>query len=302
MPVLTHTTTTFKSDCLFLRTKSSLNHLRSSVSQNPSPFPIRESLYKLQTGSEAHDYRLFSKINRFTLLDAYPLAKINVMVQAISNYRFFSTVDLKTGGRLYQFKRIPFGVTNGATCFQRVMDNILRVEKLKDFCLQRSLRNTINAYKDKCEFTKTQIKLLGYIIEQGTLKPDPERFKPLQVSLRRVLEMFAAYSQWIPRFSEKIPALARCTKYPLPQPVVDAFKALIKDILNSVVTAIDDELQFTVETDASDHAIAATLNLFGKPVSFFSKMLSNSEQRHSSGEKKACTVVDCITSAALSTV
>ncbi|OUC47816.1 hypothetical protein D917_06635 [Trichinella nativa] len=90
-------------------------------------------------------------INRFTLLDAYPLAKINDMVQAISNYRFFSTVDLKSAyykipinardkpyiafeadGRLYQFKRIPFGVTNGATCFQRVMDNILRVEKLKD--------------------------------------------------------------------------------------------------------------------------------------------------------------------------
>ncbi|KRX78609.1 Retrovirus-related Pol polyprotein from transposon gypsy [Trichinella sp. T6] len=38
----------------------------------------------------------------------------------------------EAGGRLYQFKRIPFGVTNGATCFQRVMDNILRAEKLKD--------------------------------------------------------------------------------------------------------------------------------------------------------------------------
>ncbi|KRY45112.1 hypothetical protein T03_16371 [Trichinella britovi] len=154
MPVLTHTTTTFKSDCLFLRTKSSLNHLRSSVSQNPSPFPIREPLYKLQTGSgeikkisyrrskvhqrrkgcspwraqalvvtsDNHKKRMIidysQNINRFTLLDAYPLAKINVMVQAISNYRFFSTVDLK--------------ITNGVACFQRVMDNILRVEKLKD--------------------------------------------------------------------------------------------------------------------------------------------------------------------------
>ncbi|KRY45454.1 Retrovirus-related Pol polyprotein from transposon gypsy [Trichinella britovi] len=35
-------------------------------------------------------------INRFTLLDAYPLPKINDMVQALSKYRFFSTVDLKT--------------------------------------------------------------------------------------------------------------------------------------------------------------------------------------------------------------
>ncbi|KRX78435.1 Actin, acrosomal process isoform [Trichinella sp. T6] len=35
-------------------------------------------------------------INHFTLLDAYPLPTINDMVQALSKYRFFSTVDLKT--------------------------------------------------------------------------------------------------------------------------------------------------------------------------------------------------------------
>ncbi|KRX79237.1 hypothetical protein T06_8973 [Trichinella sp. T6] len=32
---------------------------------------------------------------------------------------------------------------------------------------------------NKCEFTKIQIKLLRHIIKQGTLKPDPKRFKPL---------------------------------------------------------------------------------------------------------------------------
>ncbi|KRY59825.1 Retrovirus-related Pol polyprotein from transposon [Trichinella britovi] len=141
-------------------------------------------------------------INRFTLLDAYPLAKINDMrayYQIPINARDKPYMAFEAGGRLYQFKRIPFGVTNGATCFQRVMDNILR-------------------------------------------------------------------------------------------PAVDAFKALKKGIVNSVVTAIDDELPFTVETDASDHAIAATLSLLGKPVSFFSRMLSNSEQRHSSGEKKAAKI------------
>ncbi|XP_003367438.1 conserved hypothetical protein [Trichinella spiralis] len=83
------------------------------------------------------------------------------------------------------------------------MDNILRVEELKDgfvfvdnvtICgmnqeehgknLNR-IREVAEKYnltlnKDKCEFTMTQVKLLGYIIEQGTLKPDPGRFKPLR--------------------------------------------------------------------------------------------------------------------------
>ncbi|XP_003376305.1 hypothetical protein Tsp_00536 [Trichinella spiralis] len=106
--------------------------------------------------------------------------------------------------------------------------------------------------------------------------------------------MFAAYSQWIPRFSEKIHALTRCTKFLFTQPAVDAFKALTKDTVNSVVTAIDDELPFTVETDASDHAITATLIKLGKPVAFFSRMLSYSEQRHSSVEKEAYAIVEAI--------
>ncbi|KRX21394.1 Retrovirus-related Pol polyprotein from transposon 17.6 [Trichinella nelsoni] len=269
-------------------------------------------------------------ISHFTLFDAYPLPRINDMVQAMSKNRFFSTVDLKktnhlklcfeAGGRFYQFECIPFGVTNGVACFQRVMDNILQVEKLKDtfihvdnvtICSMNEVEHdeNLNRFREVAEkynltliTTNTQIKLLGHIIEQGTLKPDPERFKPLQqfplprntASLRRVLGMFAAYSQWMPRFSEKIHALARCTTFPLPQPAVDAFEALKKDIVNSVVTAIDDELPFTVETDASDHAIAATLSQIGKPVSFFSRMLSNSKQRHSSVEKEAYGIVEVI--------
>ena len=34
-------------------------------------------------------------------------------------------------GCLYQFRRIPFGVTNGVASFQRVIDKIISNEKLK---------------------------------------------------------------------------------------------------------------------------------------------------------------------------
>ncbi|KRZ72456.1 Retrovirus-related Pol polyprotein from transposon 17.6 [Trichinella papuae] len=240
-------------------------------------------------------------INRFTLLDAYPLPKINDMVQAISKYRFFSTVDLKSayyqihinardkpytafeaGGRLYQFKRIPFGVTNGVACFQRVMDNILRVEKLKDTFVY--VDNVTICGMNQEEHDRN-LNRFREVAEKYNLTLNKEKS-----SRRRVLGMFAAYSQWIPRFSEKIHTLARCTTFPLPQPAVDAFEALKEDIVNSVVTAVDDELPFTVETGASDHAIAATLSQLGKPVAFFSRI----EQRHSSVEKEAYAIVEAI--------
>ena len=88
-------------------------------------------------------------INRFTQLDAYPLPRITDMVEEIAQYKIFSTLDLRSAYHqipilqserqytafeadraLYQFRRIPFGVTNGVACFQRTMDEIIKTEHL----------------------------------------------------------------------------------------------------------------------------------------------------------------------------
>ena len=88
-------------------------------------------------------------INQYTELDALP--RIDDMINNFAHYKVFLTFDLRnayhqlpilkddrkyTGfeanGRLYQFRWIPFGVTNGVAVFQRLMDNIIIEEKLKD--------------------------------------------------------------------------------------------------------------------------------------------------------------------------
>ena len=108
---------------------------------------------KLVVSPENHKKRLVvdysQTINRFILLDAYPLPRIEDMVNEIASYRVFSTLDLtsayhqvaikpeerkytafEAAGSLYQFCRIPFGVTNGVASFQRVMDDIIKREDL----------------------------------------------------------------------------------------------------------------------------------------------------------------------------
>ena len=76
----------------------------------------------------------------YTELDAYPLRRIDTMINKLVQYTVFSTYDLKNayhqistsqaerkytafeaGGQLYQFYRIPFGVTNGVAVFQRLI-------------------------------------------------------------------------------------------------------------------------------------------------------------------------------------
>ena len=94
------------------------------------------------------DYK--QTINRFTELDANPLPDTEEMVREISQYSWFSTFDLKSAyhqvpiceeeqkytafeadGGLYEFTRIPFGVTNGVSKFQRIVDSIVQKEQLQ---------------------------------------------------------------------------------------------------------------------------------------------------------------------------
>ena len=105
--------------------------------------------------------------------------------------------------------------------------------------------------------------------------------------MSRCLGLFSYYSQWIPKFSDPIKPLSSCKTFPLPSTAVEAFESLKKTIEDAVVTVIDETIPFDFETDASEVAIAATLNQNGKPVAFFSRTLQGSELKYASIEKEA---------------
>ena len=83
-------------------------------------------------------------VNKHTHLDAYPLPIIREIIQQVSQYKWFSTLDLRSAyhqkpllqeerkytafeanGRLYQFNRVPFELKNAVPCFQRVVNQII---------------------------------------------------------------------------------------------------------------------------------------------------------------------------------
>ena len=312
----------------------------------PSNSPWRAQV--VVTKDDSHKKRLaidYSQtINRFTLLDAFPLPKINDLVNDIAQYRVFSTKDLRSAyhqvplneedkqytafearSSLYDFTCLPFWVTNGVACFQREMmkfveqnnlnavfpylENITIFGKdqqehdanLEKFLAAATKKNI--CYNDsKRVFSTRKLAVLGYVIEEGVIRPDPERLSPLcnlpvprdSRSLNRCLGLFSYYSQWIPEFSNHIKPLTSCKSFPLSPEAVTTFDSLKKIVEEAFFAAIDETIPSEVETDESDVALAATLSRDSSPVAFFSRSLQGSELKHAAIEKEAQAIIEAI--------
>ena len=319
--------------------------LKSGIIE-PSNSPWRAQL--LVERSPNHRDRLVvdysETINKFTLLDAYPLPLMEDVASELAKFEVMSGFDLKSafhqvklpekdkiftafqaGQNLYQFTRVPFGLRNSSACFQRIMDELIKDNKLKgvvtyidnvyvggdtqeehDANVQKLLEVAANVNitfnQSKSISSVTEISLLGYLISKGIKKPDPERVKDLlnlpapknMDEQKRVLGLFAYYSQWIGKFSEIIYPLNKNTQFPISEEANDAFIKLKNILSKATLMPILEGVPFTVETDASKFAIGATLNQKGKPVAFYSRTLHGSEMHHSAVEKEAYSIVEAL--------
>ena len=231
----------------------------------------------------------------------------------------------EANGKLYEFTRIPFGVKNGVAAFQRIMCQFVRDENLKVVFVH--LDNVTIAGRDQTEYdrnvkafldaihrrkftlndskTVTSVKninILGYVVGNMVIKPDPERMRPLLDfpppnnvnALRRVLGMFAYYAKLIFDFAEKIRPLADAKQFPLKRDALNAFVSLKTESSNATLQLVDERLPFVVECDASDRATSATLNQGGRPIAFTSRTLQGSEIHYPTFEKEATAIIEAV--------
>ena len=283
-------------------------------------------------------------VNKFTLLDAYPLPHMQDIVRRIAQYKVYSTlnltsayhqVELPSSDRLYtafqadeslwQWKRMPFGLTNAVPCFPRIVDDIIKSngcegtfayldnitvggatpedndKNLSKF-LSVAKTHNLTFNEAKCAYSTDTIKLLGYEIHNGSLRPDPDRVKTLRElpppkttkEQQRVVGLFAYYARSILHHSDKIKPLVINRIFPLKDQALSSFVNLKSELADVTLGVINEKDPLTVETDASDVAISATLNQNNRPVAFWSRSLRRKELTQSSIEKEAMAIVEAI--------
>jgi len=119
------------------------------IQKSKSPWASRIVLVKKKDGSIrfCNDFR---KLNEITTRDVYPLPRMDDSLAALSEMKWFSSMDMTAGfhqikmhpedkiktaficdSGLYEYNVMPFGLTNAPATFQRLMDSVFAGLKWK---------------------------------------------------------------------------------------------------------------------------------------------------------------------------
>ena len=161
----------------------------------------------------------FRKLNAVTVTDAFPLTRIQDVLDRLSGSEWFTLIDFKSGywqipihpddrhrtafntsNGHYQFKRVPFGLKKAPAHFSRVMKKLFGplpfveiylddiIIHSKDFhshvkhVLQvlQIIHNAFAKLNKKCKFFANIISVLGFEVSGKFLKVDPARLEKIK--------------------------------------------------------------------------------------------------------------------------
>lgn len=293
------------------------------------------------------DYR---ELNKKVVLESVPLPDLHDCFTWFSGANFFTILDLNqayyqiplaeeskaatafaTDWNLFEFNRVPFGLSTGAAVLSRLLDSVLG--DLKFDCVYNYLDDVVIYSKtfdehlehlrqvlkrlgdagltikpSKVTLARREISFLGHRVSAEGISIDHSRtraiheFRPpkSKKGIARFIGMVNFFRKFIPKFAELAAPLNYLRKKAVPFQWGDsqqaAFDSLKQALGNAPVLAIPDfQCSFILQTDASNSGLAAVLlqekEGERRPVAYASRSLTDAEKKYSTYELEALAVL-----------
>ena len=296
------------------------------------------------------DYRL---LNSVTIRDVYPLPHVQDILSSLGKAKFFSSLDLHSGywqipiaakdrfktafatrDGLYEFIKLPFGLTNAPSIFQRIMNQVLHGLTWR-YCLvylddvlvfsetfeehlvhlqaifDRLGAANLKLRGDKCTFFAKELHYLGHIVSDKGLQVDPDKVRRVTdmpsckdvEDVRVFLGLAGFYRRFIQRFAEIAAPLNKLLRKDVEwrwgSAEEAAQRALCKALASAPILAQPDfSKPFQLETDASKNVIGAILSQPDDSgpnvIGFWSRAMNRAECNYGMPEKECLAIVSAI--------
>ena len=262
---------------------------------------------------------------RFTKLD---LSKAYLQVQLDEASRKFMVINTHKG--LFQYTRMPFGVSSAPSMFQRIMDSVLQgipkvIVYIDDILITGSTDKEhletlekvlyklkeagIHLNKDKCFFLQESVVYLGYKIDKNGIHPLAEKVEAVKnapepkniTELKSYLGLLTYYSRFLPRMATMLAQLYRLLQAKIPWNWTQKEKMAFENSKNLLLSAkvlvhFDPNKELILACDASSYGVGAVLSHkmpdgTERPIAFASRTLSSAEKNYSQLEKEGLACI-----------
>ena len=257
----------------------------------------------------------FRSVNRLIKPLGAAFPRINTLLDKLEGSKYFSTLDFtsgfwqiplseesreitafKTARQHYQWVRLPMGLIDSGSVFQKYLSDIFRtqvqdaddtliylddiINHSPDFSEHlEHLEKTFKILKDnnlrlnpaKCYFGYTEIKFLGHLISKEGIKPDPDKIRAVQDCREPIdpksARSYIGFCSWYRRYIKDFAKIAR-PLYDLTKDVPfvwtdecqKAFETLKNELIKDpIVKIFDPKLKTKLYTDASIEGLSAIL-------------------------------------------
>ena len=288
-------------------------------------------------------------VNQVSKLDNYPIPKTEDLLASLGGGEKFTKLDMSqayqqlkldeeskkfttinTHKGLFQYNRLPFGVSSSPGIFQRAIENLLQgiphvIVRMDDILvsgeddvkhlgnlnevLTRLSQAGLRLRQEKCCFMQLEVVYCGHTINEEGVSPvaakvDAIKDAPIPkdvTQLRAFLGMLNYYHRFLPDAATILEPLhdllrkGRAWKWNREQQ--EAFEEA-KNLLQSadLLVHFNPDLKLILASDASNYGIGAVLSHempdgTERPTGYVSRSLSPAERNYSTIDKEALAVV-----------